>query len=87
MMSFTHNENEMRIYTVSIRNKLDGIASIWQHRSLIKVALISFDDAAENILHRILMYNGTSIKRTSSKADTSLRQTKNFVPDEFLRNP
>ena len=32
-------------------------------------------------------YSGTSLKRTSSKVDTSLRRTKNFVPDEFLRNP
>ena len=32
-------------------------------------------------------YSGTSLKRTSSKADTSPRRTKNFVPDEFLRNP
>ena len=26
-----------------------------------------------------------SLKRTSSKANTSLRRTKNFVPDEFLK--
>ena len=32
-------------------------------------------------------YSGTFLKWTSSKADTSLRQTKNLVPDEFLRNP
>ena len=32
-------------------------------------------------------YSGTSLKRTSSKADTSLRRTKILVPDEFLRNP
>ena len=31
-------------------------------------------------------YSGTSLKRTSSKLDTSLRQTKHFVRDEFLRN-
>ena len=32
-------------------------------------------------------YSGTSLNRTSSKADTSLRRIKNFVSDEFLRNP
>ena len=32
-------------------------------------------------------YSVTSLKQTSSKADTSLRRTKSFVPDEFLRNP
>ena len=32
-------------------------------------------------------YSGTSLKWTSSKADTTLSRTKNFVPDEFLRNP
>ena len=32
-------------------------------------------------------YSGTSLKWTSSKADTSLRRAKNFVPDEFLKNP
>ena len=35
----------------------------------------------------IFYYSGTSLKRTSSKADPSLRRTKNFVQDEFLRNP
>ena len=34
-----------------------------------------------------IVYSGTSLKRTSSKADTSLRWTENFVPVEFLRNP
>ena len=35
----------------------------------------------------IFYCSGTSLKRTSCKAETSLRCTKNFVPDEFLRNP
>ena len=34
-----------------------------------------------------VLYSGTSLRRTSSKADTSLKQTKYFVPEEFLRNP
>ena len=34
-----------------------------------------------------LFYSRTSLKRTSSKADNSLRRTKYFVPNEFLRNP
>ena len=32
-------------------------------------------------------YSGTSLKRTFSKADICLRQTKNFVPVDLLRNP
>ena len=54
-------------------------------------------EAEEEILNKPLewksdhigesQYSGTSLKRTSSKADTSLRRTKNFVPDEFPRNP
>ena len=32
-------------------------------------------------------YSGTFLKRTSFKADTSLRRTKKFVQDDFLRNP
>ena len=32
-------------------------------------------------------YSGTFLKWTSFKADTSLRRTKKFVQDEFLRNP
>ena len=32
-------------------------------------------------------YSVTSLKRTSSKADISLRRKQIFVPDEFLRNP
>ena len=35
----------------------------------------------------VLKYSGTSLKRASSKVDTSLRWTKNFASDEFLRNP
>ena len=49
MTSFAHSESEMRVYRVSIGNKLDGMASIWQHNSLIKDVLISFNSDAENI--------------------------------------
>ena len=35
----------------------------------------------------IINYSRASLKQTSSKPDTSLRRTKNLVPDEFLRNP
>ena len=35
----------------------------------------------------IFAYSGTSLKRICSKADTSLRWTKHFVPGKFLRNP
>ena len=58
-------------------------------------AIILSKDAPD-VRHELLIYDneiettkysGTSLKRTSSKANTSLRQTKNFVLDEFLRNP
>ena len=46
----------MRVYRVSIGNMLDGIASLWEHNSLIKDVLISFNGDAENISHSILTY-------------------------------
>ena len=51
-----------------------GLASIW--------GLTRFISSSQPISK----YSGTSLKRTSSNADTSLRQTKILMPDEFLRN-
>ena len=73
MMSFTHRESEMRVYRVSVGNKLDGMASIWQHNSLIKDVLISFDSDGENILRSILTYlqiAGTYIYNGEPKLNT-----------------
>ena len=43
--------------------------------------------ATTNKQNKLTTCSGTCLKRTSFKADTSLRRTKQFVPDEFLRNP
>ena len=51
-----------------------GLASIW--------GLGRFISSSQ----QISKYSGTPLKRTSSKADTSLRRTKILVPDELLRN-
>ena len=51
-----------------------GLASIW--------GLTRFISSSQPISK----YSGTSLKRTSSKPDTSLRRTKILVADEFLRN-
>ena len=54
---------------------LHNFFDLWENLTLCKLAL------------NHSQYNRTSLKWTSSKVDTSLTRTKNFVPDEFLRNP
>ena len=69
-------------------NKIGQIKPIVKQRKLKNMELtFSMFFLVTFNFEAMLIYSGTSLKRTSYKADISLRRTKNFAPDEFLRKP